>query len=139
MVKQNWRWTTALSVIALTVLTAGCGGGSNGVALPDTYLVSGTVTFKGKPLEKGTIQFQGADDIAQGRPPGSAEIANGKYQTRMYKGEKSVKISSKQETGKPDVTGMVPKKEIIPKKYNTATTLKTTITEGENTANFDLK
>jgi len=128
----------AFSVLALLVVSVGCGG-TGAANLPDTYAGSGTVSYKGEPLKTGTIMLQGKDDIAAGRPPATAEIVNGKYETRMYKGEKSVKISSFITDGEKDATGEAPMTDIIPPKYNTDSELKTTVAEGENTADFTLE
>ncbi len=65
-----------LLAIAATVFT-GCGGG------PKTFDVSGTVTFDGKPIPAGRIDF--FPDFAKGNdgPQGFAIIKNGKFDTRQ--------------------------------------------------------
>lgn len=65
---------TILPAIAALVFLTGCGGGG-----PDLYNLSGNVTFQGKPVPKGEIQFipiKGNEG-----PAGRAEITDGKYDT----------------------------------------------------------
>ncbi|MHC2068461.1 hypothetical protein ACYFX5_13435 [Bremerella sp. T1] len=101
--------------------------------------VSGTVTLDGKPLETGRISFVSEQDVANGIPPASAEIQDGKYTIDSTPGEKVVKISSRVETGRDQVTDEPITKETIPAKYNKKSELTTTVTEGgENMANFEL-
>ncbi|HLA84892.1 MAG TPA: hypothetical protein VJL29_08860 [Thermoguttaceae bacterium] len=67
----------ALSVMALLVgLAAGCGDRG-----PTRYRVSGTVTFQGKPVPLGAIQF--TPDTSKGNrgPAAFAGIKNGRYDT----------------------------------------------------------
>ena len=63
-------------------MLAGCGRQSG----PPRYELSGTVTFDGKPVPAGEIQF--APDTERGnRGPGtSAQIKEGRYQTLADKG-----------------------------------------------------
>jgi hypothetical protein len=68
-----YRLVTAL-VVAGFLGVLGC---SDNSGLPPRYPVSGMVTYKGQPLEKGTINFL-PDDAAQGRGA-TGEISNGKY------------------------------------------------------------
>ncbi len=135
---KNYR-VLPLGFSLAVLLVSACGCGSGAPPLPPTYKVSGTVTYKGEPIKKGSILMQGQDDIAEGRPPATADIVDGSYSLKIYEGEKTVQISSKVENGSPDATGVTPMKELIPEKYNTKSDLKTTVSEGENTANFDLK
>jgi hypothetical protein len=59
--------------VAGAVLVLGCG---DGTGLAKRYPVSGTVTYNGKPVEKGTITF--APATADGRSA-AGTIANGSY------------------------------------------------------------
>jgi hypothetical protein len=61
--------------IAATVIVLGCSGDDSG--LERRYKVSGTVTYKGQPVPKGTIAFEPADPKA-GRVA-SGFIENGSY------------------------------------------------------------
>ncbi len=78
----------ALSFAALAVcLSVGCGGGDK---LPPFANVSGTVTYNGKPIEKGTITFS-----TDGRPPCQMDIIDGKYAGQAMVGSNKVSISAK--------------------------------------------
>jgi hypothetical protein len=61
------------------VAFAGCG--SKPDEGPTRYQVSGQVTFDGKPVPTGTITF-----VTTSGPSGSAQITDGKYDTRTGKG-----------------------------------------------------
>ena len=62
--------------LLLPAIIAGCGGG--GVDRTD---LSGTVTFDGKPIVYGEIQFLAQPDQDSSPPSGFAEIIDGKYTT----------------------------------------------------------
>jgi hypothetical protein len=113
----------------------GCGGDGS----PKTYTVSGTVSYDGKPVDKGSILFRQVGGEGRGY---SAEIKDGKYEVKLEAGEMSVTITGSRETGKmiKDENGeTVPQVVMyIPKKYNDATTLKTTIKPESQTIPFDL-
>jgi hypothetical protein len=133
-------------VLSLSVLQ-GCGGPADD--LP-RQAVSGTVTFKGKPLEAGMIQFQ---PISAGvATAGGAGIKDGKYaidqSEGLVPGQYQVKITSntaasgQPASGPPAMPGDAPPppKEPIPAKYNSQSTLTANVTkEGPNTFPFDLK
>lgn len=71
--------TVCLCLAVLSLL--GCGG--SGLKLQD---VKGKVTFAGKPIAYGTLEF--IPDTARGNkgPAGNAEIVNGEYSTRNVGG-----------------------------------------------------
>jgi hypothetical protein len=71
MIRKN----VSCLVFAIPIVTAvlGCGDSSG---LPTRYRVSGTVTYNGKPLERGTISFAPAD--GKGRAAGGT-ITDGRY------------------------------------------------------------
>jgi hypothetical protein len=78
--QQRWRKAMARKVavtLLCAILTAatfiGCGDDSG---LPTRYPVSGTITYNGKALEQGNINF--APNGPGGRPAGG-NIINGKY------------------------------------------------------------
>ncbi len=70
------------SIVCIVVLLTGCGGPSG----PPRYVVSGQVTFRGKPVPVGEIIFR-PDAKAGNEGPGSvAAIRNGAYSTESGKG-----------------------------------------------------
>ena len=95
---------------------------------PKQYVVAGEVTFKGQPVAQGDIVFadaKGSSVAAVGK------IKDGRYQVRMLPGDKKVRITSAKETGKMIEGAMgvkYPERiDLIPAKYNSATTLTRTI------------
>lgn len=64
----------SLSLSLVTLLVVGCGDDSG---LPTRYKVSGTIKYKGAPVEKGSVTFV-PDDTVNGRSA-TGTIANGYY------------------------------------------------------------
>lgn len=76
--------SAALLLALPLALLVGCGaGGGTG---PKRYAVSGTVTFAGKPVPKGSITLEPNAESGNSGPGGGAEIVNGKYNTGVEKG-----------------------------------------------------
>lgn len=135
------RLGTALAVCALAV---GCGSGG-----PVMGRVSGTVSFEGKPLEKGTVTFIPTDDK---RPPATGTIQAGGYYVLkttepgdgavvgQYKVAVSDIDSEVLNTPLPGMPVKVPK-SAIPKKYLDANTssLEAAVESGSQTRDFDLQ
>lgn len=100
--------------------------------------VSGTITFQGKPLDQGLIQF--APSSPEIPTASGANIQNGKYQIPQDKGllpgTYDVRISAPEkgtvakEAAMPGESGP-PAKERIPTKYNANTTLKFEVKAGQ--------
>jgi hypothetical protein len=140
MIARFSRVPVALLFVVAFALS-GCGGEEH---VGNT--ASGTVTFQGKPLEQGTIEF--APAAGQGTFSGGA-ITNGTYSlpptAGLEPGQYTVRISSveggesaptDQPPGEPIPTG----KQIIPAQYNAKSTLTAEIKDGgENKFDFDLK
>ncbi|HWL07423.1 MAG TPA: hypothetical protein VNQ76_03315, partial [Planctomicrobium sp.] len=65
-------------IVILSGLLAGCGAKQDG---PQRFSVSGTVTYKGEPIPRGTVTI--SPNMAKGNegPVGIAQIINGKYDT----------------------------------------------------------
>lgn len=139
-----WRgFRVASAALAAFVLgLAGCGGDPL-----QRQAVSGTVTFKGKPLATGSIEFFPADP---GVGTGSgAPIGDGLFQIAKDKGlspgNYKVRVNapdhvSQAPGGAPgsDSAG-TPPKELIPAKYNANTTLTAEVKKGaENVFTFNL-
>lgn len=58
---------------------SGCGWNSD--TGPERFDVSGTVTFDGIPIPRGTIVFSPDQSKGNSGPQGAAEISDGKYDT----------------------------------------------------------
>jgi hypothetical protein len=114
------------------LMIAGCGPSG-----PKTYEVTGTVTYDGKPVEKGEIIFHATDG------KGSADvgqIVDGKYTLQATDGPKRVEITATRESSKPAPDGLPNYESYIPKQYNNESTLTAEVKpSGENTFSFDLK
>lgn len=131
MCKRCFGWT---ALVCLTIVAvAGCGGGDPLAR----QAVSGTVTFKGQPLDKGTITFLPADP--QGKGMGGATITNGQFSLPAAQGlppgRYRVQISSP--TGGAEVTpGEAPgessklAEERIPASWNTESKHEITVEKG---------
>ena len=133
------RLTLALALLPLAAL--GCAGKGD---------VSGKVTYKGKPLVWGTVQFEGSDRLVK---QGNIN-SDGSYTLRgVATGEAKAAVSSinpkssdfqvRQAEGgpppkpRPEVKGWFP----IPEKYDTTfkSGLTYTIKRGENKIDIELK
>ncbi len=150
-ITDGWTDRTATVLYFALWLTLACisGCGNNGKSLAP---VSGLITLDGKPLAEGSVVFQ---PIA---PPGSTIAgkgsaafcdAEGRYKletiagepgaivgdhrVRIYGPRKGAQVSSEIDGG-----GVAPL-EVVPEKYNYATTLTFVVSsEGTAEANFDL-
>ncbi|MCA9162876.1 MAG: hypothetical protein KDA59_13615 [Planctomycetales bacterium] len=134
------RVSTGLGFILLAVVAfSGCGGEDYG----DRQAVRGNVTFKGSPLDQGTIQFT----PKSGSTFGAAEIKNGQYEIPveggLSPGAYEVRVSSGDSAAPasdplPGESGP-PAKERIPEEYNSKTTLEFTVSaDGDNTYNVEI-
>lgn len=147
----------AASFLGLLALASGCG---DGTGLPERYPVSGTVTYKGAPVETGAITFMPVD-VANGRSA-SGTIEDGDYYLTTavdgdgaLPGEYKVTITSRDvdyDQAMAGVEGGMPKQDdvakaineaenLVPAKYSLPETsgLTYTVTEGSNRGtDFDL-
>lgn len=128
--------TLSATLLVLNFAILGCGGGVEG---PATHPVSGTVTFEGKPIAKGSIGFipveiEGKPDAVG--PDYGLDIVDGKYSGEVSAGEKKVAIYASWPTGETEEGDAgspdVPVMESLPAKYNTESELTATIKEGAN-------
>lgn len=132
----------ALAVAALAFVT-GCGESN-----PTTGAVTGKVTYKGKPVSNGLIQFvpQGDGNAATGEitPDGTYELTTyvkgDGARPGSYKVSVQVFPTEEEGAGLPGAE-FAGKKPPIPPKYNSADTsgLSADVKEGENKLDFDLK
>lgn len=120
---------TPFVAIIVTLLLAGCGGGNK------RRPVSGTITFKGAPLESGHITFVSTTEPIG--PVGGAVIRDGKFEIPadmgIEPGKYRVLISSPKGVGErtPEqiaAGASTPAKEQIPAEYNTESKLIVEIT-----------
>ncbi len=72
-----------LSLVCLSLLCLGCGGGPAG---PKTYPVAGTVTYEGQPVAAGSILFVPNSELGTTGPATSVEIKDGKFATPSGQG-----------------------------------------------------
>jgi hypothetical protein len=115
--------------------------------------VSGKVTLNGKPLAGAQVSFQpiapaGSANAAAAGSSGKTN-ANGEYtltvstgETGAWVGKHKVMISAwANDTGESDARpprGGWPQKDLVPKKYNSETTLERDVPGGGGTINFEL-
>jgi hypothetical protein len=136
--RRAWFLALAAAVVALT--PAGCGRSG-----PPMGRVSGTVTYQGKPVPKGTVTFVSSDPSRR-NATGQLD-KNGYYQLQTEEpgdgaelGEYDVTLYSHDEPIL-DYRPKVPVKaqRLIPEKYENPKTsaLKRTVKSGSNT--FDLE
>lgn len=129
MLKATSKAVFALALAVCCVAFVGCKP-SDGLTP-----VKGTVTFDGAPVEKGTINFapKGGPGTATGAP-----IVDGKYEARVSPGKMAVTIYAQktvpienptQEQIERGITETT--EDIIPAKYNRASTLEADIAEGQ--------
>lgn len=129
MLKATSKAVFALALAVCCVAFVGCQK-SDGLTP-----VKGTVTFDGAPVEKGTINFapKGGPGTATGAP-----IVDGKYEARVSPGKMAVTIYAQktvpienptQEQIERGITETT--EDIIPAKYNRASTLEADIAEGQ--------
>ncbi len=113
--------STRLAAV-LILLLGGCNSG------PKLYKVSGGVSYRGEAIAEGVIIFAASDGAG---PTAVGNIHNGRYELLTTAGEKKVRITASKETGR-ILEGAMDQKyaervDLIPPKYNTATTLVRTV------------
>jgi hypothetical protein len=137
-------WRSRLSLLAGLLLAGGCGGGTG------RYEISGTVRFRGQPLDEGSILFHpvSPDLSGSGAPvrqgkyvvPKSHGLAPGVYEVRITSGERGTDIRKEMD---PEQAGGEPypiAKERLPPRYNAKSELKIEVKDsGPFTFDFDLK
>jgi hypothetical protein len=144
MARNPYLCSRAAMIVVVSFLVAGCAESDE---LP-REAVSGTVTLDGQPLAKGTIRFvpakqgtqsapvEGGGMIESGKfsiPRDPAGLVPGSYQVAVYSA--GVGASGKGANG-PVTGGPAPKKESIPTKYNSKSTLSAEVKKGEPNNNF---
>ncbi|MCE9563297.1 MAG: carboxypeptidase-like regulatory domain-containing protein [Planctomycetes bacterium] len=130
--KPALRFAVCFGVCAIIT---GCGGGDS------EGDVSGTVTFDGQPIPRGSIVFVKTD----GSVRGGGVIKDGGFQTKLQPGTYKVEVSASKSAGKRTQKGFDGKDEVIelteemvPEWYNKKTELTEEIKPGRNTLKLDL-
>lgn len=136
------RFAVAVPLVGFGLLmaVAGCGEGTGG-----RQSVSGQVTFKGQPLDQGTIQFV-PTDAAKDAAPGVAQVAAGKYEMPAASGLKpgpykviisataGPKVNESEAPGDSDA----PAKELIPPAWNVDSKHTVEVKTGPNKFDFSI-
>jgi hypothetical protein len=120
---------------ALMACLTGCGRGGGMAAL------SGSVSYDGQPVEKGTITFLPADGKG---PTAAAPITDGKYSVKVAYGRRVVKIEGFKVLGQHPFSAnnprmVVEQQQIIPPCYNTRSELTRDITPADRVCDFVLE
>lgn len=136
-------WVVVWGMV-VTAPLAGCGSGDS----LHREAISGTVKLNGQPLKAGLIEFQPATPGVA--TTGATGITDGSYSLRTADGLQPAKYEVRITSASPVVErkpGEMPgdnpapvSKEVIPAKYNSATTLTAEVTSGgPNKFDFDLQ
>jgi hypothetical protein len=126
--------------LAICFALVGCGEGD-----PPLVPVSGFVTLDGKPLKDATVEFlpeSGWGSMGKTDDIGHYELLYRVRKNGAIIGQHKVRISTKIEEDSDSADPVVQKgrKESVPARYNTATTLEANVEPGESVElNFDLK
>lgn len=124
----------AFTLLPTVALLLGCGASG-----PRTYPVSGTVTFEGTPIDKGSILFLPSE--GPGRPEGG-EIVDGRYSFEATAGKKRVQVHATRAipgTHNP-MLGGPDREEFLPPEYDAKSTLTAEVVADQaNTIDFPLK
>jgi hypothetical protein len=132
--------TALVCCCALALAVAGCDSKNNN----DTkrVQVNGKITLDGKALATGKISF----DLANGEPPATFDILDGRYEGRAPLGKCKVMINSVQKVSMKEKMKMdgpgydqVTEENILPARYNTSSEITREVVEGTNEFNFELK
>jgi len=125
----------AIVFVVFLPLLCGCGPGEE-----PRYALHGTVKFQGQPIREGRIAFSNA---AKGVHLNADVGQDGSYEVTSYRG-KGVPTGEYTVAILPSVLDAPPPRDLwpfIPKKYRDPTTsgLKTTVVEGDNLFDVDMK
>ena len=123
-----------IAAIALSASLSGCGDDG-----PAKYAVSGTVTYKGEPIQDGEIAFYPVDGKG---PPGGGPITDGHYDVEVTQGEKRVQFNGERDTGRTETLddGKVIniREPFLPRKYGERSEIVTIIEPKVNSLDFPL-
>jgi hypothetical protein len=149
------KWlTVSAAVLACSPIAVGCGGSTQ---RPQMGRVHGTVSFDGKPVDKGRVTFTpvAAEGTSGGASAMSPIESDGSYSLTTFDtgdgaivGQHVVTVvvptQDINELNKPKADGSIAyilPKELIPKKYTDPkeTPLRNTVVAGDNKIDIDLK
>ena len=103
--------------------------------------ISGAVSYDGKPIQQGTIQFVPAP--GESSPLAAAKIVDGKYSVKAKCGPKKVEIQGFNVVGRERFLGTGPEvdtlKQVLPSCYNSKSELTCEIKSGVHTYDFALE
>lgn len=145
MIVKEWPLVRLLLVVACLSVVLGCGRGGEGLAV-----VKGKITYKGKPVPNGTVNYLPADP---NKPSATGEIqADGSYAMQTYLGSRPSQgaVIGKHKVvivAMQDMASRLPEERvplpppIVPIKYTSPATsdLKAEVEDKENTIDFDLQ
>lgn len=142
--QANAAGRAAVLVVAILASLVPTGCGRSG---PKMAGVSGTVTYQGKPVPKGTITFQsddpnGRNAVGSIDPDGSYTLQTEKPGDGALPGDYRVAISARDDEVLDYIPPKpIPPKRLVPEKYENPDTsgLKATVKSGRNDIPFDLK
>lgn len=104
-----------LAAAALAALAVGCSDGT-----PRLYKVTGTVTWEGKPVGSGVVNFI---DPAGQTTPASAKITDGRFEARTTAGAKAVQVYNQRDLGFNKAMNQNVFTNDVPAEYNAQTRL----------------
>ena len=120
-----------LLIPCITLLLAGCG--SKG---PAKYEVTGTVTYEGQPLDRGSIALVPVNTKQRAV---EVPIANGKYSIRAPEGEATVRIYATRVTGPFNKEmGAAPETQYLHDNYNAFSKLRLSVSGSDKNV-YDFK
>jgi len=129
------RAVTGMAFLGLVLVGIGCDG-PNG---PTPVGVSGTVQLDKKPMAEGEIVFSVAGEV-----PATMEIKEGAFEGKSLPGKAKVEVRQykmvKQKVTMPGAAPDSVKQNMLPARYNTATTLSADVTkDGANKFEFSVE
>lgn len=123
-----------LSIAAIVVLFAGCGGDGK-------TEIQGIATWNGVPIEEGYVELSSTD--GKGQVVG-ADIEQGAFVLRTVPGEKHVSVTAKKKIGERPPSERIPHAEpifcqFLPAKFNETSELRVTIAADDPTLTLALE
>lgn len=113
-----------LAATALAALVIGCSDGA-----PRLHKVTGTVTWEGKPVGAGVINF--IDPTGQ-TAPASAKITDGRFEARTTPGAKTVQVYNQRDAGFDKAMNQVTFTNDVPPEYNAKSRLTFEVRPGDD-------